>query len=109
MKKKFYLICMSFDGSYQKEPYFFESIEEAWEYANNLGSKWYFYPFYFVGSGKSIADAPDMLTGLIGKRISTIKKIFKKTSEQKVNIGLDASDYMFAITELLHEKDYLAV
>jgi len=42
------IICMSFDGDYQTEKPEFDTIEEAWEYSNDLGSKWYFYPFHFV-------------------------------------------------------------
>ena len=82
------LICMGFDGEYQTERPDFEDIDAAWEYSNDLGSKWYFYPFHFVTtkSGKTIVDAPYPFGHAEGRRTASIVKIFddySKTEEAK--------------------------
>jgi len=75
---------MAFDGEYRKEAPLFESIEKANEYSNDLGSKWFFYPFHFVTteSYKTIIDAGYGLTHLEKLRTSTVAKIFKKLTEK---------------------------
>ena len=55
------LICMAFDGDYVTERLEFKSIDDAWEYSNNLGSKWFFFPFHFVIKNLTIKDSPDLL------------------------------------------------
>jgi hypothetical protein len=105
--KKYYAILFSFDGDYQKESPQFDEISKVWDYINNLGSKWYFYPFCFVASNKTIQDAPDLLTGLIGKRITTIKKLFIKTFKNCKDEEADYYDYSFLLLSNLHESDYL--
>jgi len=66
---------MSFDGDYQRERLKFDTIGEAWEYSNDLGSKWFFYPFHFVVKGETIKDAPAMLDYMKNKRIKTVQKV----------------------------------
>jgi hypothetical protein len=95
--KKYQVICMSFDGEYKRESAKHETVEDAWEYANDLGSKWYFYPFYFVVSGNTIKDAPDELQNLIGKRISTAARIFKTHSEKTETQGMDVEQFMYSL------------
>ena len=71
------VMCMSFDGDSQLEKPSFESTDEAWEYANDLGCKWFFYPFCFVvtDSGKTVVDAPDMLDDIFnGRRVASVKR-----------------------------------
>jgi len=104
--KNYNVLFLSFDGDSQKEGNFNE-ISEAWDYVNDIGSKWYFYPFCFVVSNKTIKDAPDLLPFFIGKRITTVKKAFKKLYEQTKDQRLDVYDYMFAMSDNLHEIDYL--
>ena len=92
------LICMSFDGDYQTEKPEFETIDETWDYANNLGSRWYFYPFYFVieTDEKKIADTGSYLEHLIGLTLEIVSGIFLSHSE---NPEMDGADYeAFAIT-----------
>lgn len=99
MAKKYQLICMAFDGAYVTETPEFESIEDAWEYSNNLGSKWYFYPFHFVIKGVTIKDTPDQLRYFNNKRIKTIKKKFNQLSKKPELIGADVDDFMFALID----------
>ena len=93
------LICMSFDGEYKTEAPEFESIEATWEYANDLGSKWFFYPFCFVttASGKTIAAAPELLERFTGQRTRKVAAVFKQESEKAENENADAEKYAFAL------------
>ncbi len=72
------LICMSFDGNFVTERDEFDSVAEAWECSENLGSKWYFYPFHFVvsASKKTVIDAGQWLEHFNGKRLDTVRSRF---------------------------------
>jgi hypothetical protein len=107
--KTYYAILFSFDGEYQKETPQFDEISKVLDYINDLGSKWFFYPFCFVASGKTIANSPEQITFFNGKRIATVKKYFHKTFELTKDQNLDVYDYMYEIQATLHEKDYLSV
>lgn len=91
------LICMSFDGEYQTERPTFKTIEDAWEYSNDLGSKWYFYPFHFVTSesGKTIKDSPYPLTHLIGVRTKSVANLFCAASEREDMQGVGVVEFVF--------------
>ncbi len=67
---------MSFDGEYQLESPKFETIDEVWEYSNNIGSKWFFYPFHFAVSGSTVVDPPPLLEMFNRKRIKTVAREF---------------------------------
>jgi hypothetical protein len=99
MKKELYLICMSFDGEFQTESEKFENIQDAWEHSNNLGSKWYFYPFHFVCKGKTIKEAGYGLTHFENKRITSIQKAFKTLQDKcdKANISMNAEEFWMAL------------
>ena len=86
---------MSFDGEYKRENPEFETIENAWNYADDLGSKWFFYPFLFVVSGNRIIDTPDLLSGLKRKQIKTIQKIFNQLSKMPEMEGADYEEFAF--------------
>ena len=91
MKTK--LIVMSFDGDYQTERPEFETVEQAWEHSNDLGSRWFFYPFHFVttASGKTVKAAPDGLSQFEGMRLSKVASIFAETAKlpEMKNAGVD--------------------
>lgn len=95
--KKYQIICMGFDGEYKREHPTFETIEDASESGNDLGSKWFFYPFQFVVSGETIRDAGYGLTHLEGKRISTVAKIFKKHSERPDMQGANVEKFWMSL------------
>ena len=91
------LICMSFDGDYVTERPEFESIEDAWEYSNDLGSKWYFYPFHFVIKDVTIKDTPIHLDILLTNESQLLKKLFKRLSTRSDLINCDHDEYLNAI------------
>jgi len=76
------LIVMSFDGDYTVEHGGFKTVSEAWEWSNNMGSRWFFYPFHFVtsASGKTIKDASELLDWTVGQRVTTVQKVFDRVS-----------------------------
>lgn len=94
------LICMSFDGEYQTECQEFKSVDEAGAYSNELGSRWFFYPFHFIvtKSGKTIVEAPELLGKLKNKRVSTVAKLFNKISKRPDVQGYDPINYALTIT-----------
>ena len=96
---RYRLICMSFDGEYQVERPTFDTLDEVANYANDLGSKWYFYPFTFAvtASAKTIADSVFPLDWAKGKRVKTVARIFKAASEKPENHNMDAEQYAFAV------------
>jgi hypothetical protein len=89
------LILMSFNGEYQTEHPEFETIEKAWDYENDLGSKWYYYPFPFVISGNTIRGAGYMMEWTIGRKVKTIQKIFKAFSEKEECLNMGVEEFAF--------------
>lgn len=87
---------MSFDGEFKTERPEFDSIKEAWEYSNNLGSKWYFYPFHFITtqSGKTIRSCPNNLETFDNLRVKTVKEIFNRISKIDEAQGVSAERYV---------------
>lgn len=101
------LICMSFDGEYQTEhprdEDTFESVEKAWDWASDMGSRWFFYPFCFVvsASGETIKDAQFPLEFLIGKKVRTVMNLFEKTSKLPELKDADCDEFAFAVSNSL--------
>jgi hypothetical protein len=93
------LICMAFDGDYVTERHEFESIEDAWEYSNNLGSKWWFFPFHFVIKSKTIKGSPINLEYFNNKRIKTVSKIFNRLSNDPELQGVDCDGFTLALID----------
>lgn len=92
------LIVMSFDGDYQTEREEFENVDDAWSYAGNLGSKWYFYPFHFVvNQAGEVVGAPEMMTHLEGLSIEDVAEHFKEVSQSSGAQGVDAEAYAFMV------------
>lgn len=95
----FNLIVMAFDGDAQVERVGFKTIEEAWEHDNDMGSRWYFYPFHFVttASSKTVIDAGWGLEELKGKRLKTVRALFKELSEQPDMENAGVEDFIYEI------------
>ena len=93
------LICMSFDGDFVKETTE-KTIEDCWKRSNDMGSRWYFYPFHFVvtESLKTIVDTPNMLENLKRRKVSTIKKLFQELSQLDENDGCTVDEFVFQLS-----------
>lgn len=93
------LICMSFDGDYVKERAEFKTTDEAWEYSNDLGSKWHFYPFHFIttASGKTIKAAPELLEHFIGCRTKRVAAEFERVSKTPEAANADCEQFIFLL------------
>ena len=102
------IICMSFDGEYQTERPSFKTAADAWNYSEDLGSKWYFYPFHFVvtESGKTILAAGYGLEWTAGLRTKTVQKAFEQFSKTDEARGVDAGTFAYNITETLEANGY---
>ena len=102
---KYKLILMSFDGEYVTERTrfveTFDTVDAAWEHYNDLGSKWFFYPFPFVvtESGLTIVSCADWLGVFSGKRVATVEKLFKKVQAMSETAGMDTEEYMFYVLD----------
>ena len=104
MKKSYDLICMSFDGDYVTEMRGFEDIQSAWDRSSDMGSRWFFYPFHFVVTpGGTIADTPNM-QWLKGKRLKTVRKMFKYASERDETQGFDPDMFAFYLWDMYGDK-----
>lgn len=94
------LVCMSFDGDCQFEYPNDNSVDGCWDYNDDMGSRWYFYPFRFVVIGNSniVKSAPEKAKWLEGKRLSTVVRMFKAMSEklsEDCKCGID--EYMYLL------------
>lgn len=95
--EKYKLICMSFDGEYITETHG-DDVQELWEHSANLGSKWFFYPFHFVCTDKTIKESYFPVEWLQGKRIITVKNLFKKLNDELTLRGvtdMEADEFLF--------------
>jgi len=92
------LIVMSFDGDYKTESPQFENIDDAWDYANDLGSKWYFYPFYFVvDQAGEVVATPQLMEHLEGLTVEDLAAHFKEVSETGDAKGVNAEQFAFMV------------
>ena len=99
MAKTYNLMVVSFDGDKKIETVNGD-VNDCWEHSNDMGSKWYFYPFHFVVSEKTVIDTPNELSIFKGKRIKTLLKVFKATNKRLVNEYIDADCDQFMLEML---------
>ena len=97
------LMFMSFDGETVNDSVH-ESIESAIEAIDNIGSKWYFYPYCLITKNQTVKEIfgslVNMQTGesclnerFGNKRIKTVKKAFNEASKKTEAVGLDVIDF----------------
>jgi hypothetical protein len=109
MDKKCKLICMSFDGDYVTEHPrgfdTFDSIESAWEHDNDMGSRWFFYPFHFVvnASGLTVIDTAELLEVFKGKRVNTVAREFERVSKLPEALNMDCDNFSFLLLDQVTE------
>jgi hypothetical protein len=94
---------MSFDGETQIESPVFDNEEDAWEYNDDIGSKWYFYPFRFLvtTSHKTIIGTCDDIQFALGKRLATVQRIFKKCSKEPEMQNADAENFALEVNQIM--------
>lgn len=80
MKTIYSAICFAPDGEYVRD-FYSDSKESISEEINNMGSRWFFYPFVFIATEKTIVEAPNCLEFLNGKRIKTVERFFKENED----------------------------
>ena len=80
MKTIYSAICFAPDGEYVRD-FYSDSKESISEDINNMGSRWFFYPFVFIATEKTIVEAPNCLEFLNGKRIKTVERFFKENED----------------------------
>ncbi len=72
------LICMAPDGATVREGQF-DSVESCWQRAQDMGSRWFFYPLHLVtGPSRSdlarIADTPRELEHWRGRSVRSLAR-----------------------------------
>ena len=107
------LILMSFDGSFVTDSTH-ENLESAFNTAENLGSKWFFYPFMFFTSGTKVIETGSGLIRMSDKKsfcelmfknrkFTTVIKIFQSVNsycEKNKIDDMDCFDYENLMIEL---------
>jgi hypothetical protein len=97
------LICMTFNGEHVTErgpiDGLFESVKNAAERSEDMGSRWFFYPFHFIlsASGKTVKAAPAPLEVLNGKRLSTVKALFERLAARKEAQNMGPDDFCYFV------------
>ena len=102
-EKKYKLVCMAFDGQFITDSEH-ETLEELEYSLQNLGSKWYFYPWSFAVKGQTVKESygqfVNMKTGICtiseifnGKRLKTVSKIFDKLSKKEEAQNVNCNDF----------------
>jgi hypothetical protein len=89
---------MSFNGDYVTEGTF-NSIQEAWERSEDMGSRWYFYPFHFVTteSGKTVRATPELLEHLNGVRVREVARHFASVAATPEAANANVEQFMFMV------------
>ena len=80
MKTIYSAICFAPNGEYVRD-FYSDSKESISEEINNMGSRWFFYPFVFIATEKTIVETPNCLEFLNGKRIKTVEQFFKENED----------------------------
>jgi hypothetical protein len=85
MKSQFALHCVAPDGESVTERNDFPSVESAWQRAEDMGSRWIFYPISIVttaGRAAIIRDVPEWFPEeWKGKRLATLLEAIAANSE----------------------------
>ena len=105
---------MAHDGKWQVEhnifsdDKLFDSVEDAWKHSNDMGSRWFFFPYHFVVNStlSTVVESPcDPLNFLARKRIKKVQKMFKKASEYPDAEGMEVDEFMFFLAEMFSDEN----
>jgi hypothetical protein len=109
--KNYRLLQFAFDGYYVTDSEH-ETIEDARETSEDLGSKWFFYPLTVIASGQTVKETGGAFyntqTGacllsekLKGKRVKTVCKILSEASKKPELIGCEWDEFESYLLETL--------
>jgi len=80
------------------EPEQFENTDDAWTYASELGSKWFFYPFHFVvNQAGEVVSAPSPMEHMEGATVEDVAAHFREVSEGLKGLEVDAEAFVFMV------------
>ena len=68
------------DGDHRTEGEF-ETVEDAWDYINDMGSRWYFYPVNVVSDHDIIIESPDGFDYLNGMNVRDLANVATELSD----------------------------
>ena len=95
--KTYALRCLAPDGEYITERDDFPTIETAWNRANDMGSRWFFYPVGVVTSTGPSAIIRDVPCGMpkewIGKRFARLCAAFATDSQHACDYANGETPY----------------
>jgi len=80
MKTVYSAICFAPDGEHVRD-FYSDSKDSVSDEIAHMGSRWFFYPFVFIATEKTIVYAPDCLEFLNGKRVKTVERFFKENKD----------------------------
>jgi hypothetical protein len=84
-KSKYQLRCIAPDGEHVVERRNFPTVEDAWRRADDMGSRWIFYPVCVVtGLAKVVAIPQGMTEYWVGRNFSTLCKAIAENPEDIV-------------------------
>lgn len=80
------IMLMAEDGEYAFDNSIHDTIDDAWGYASDFGSKWIFYPYAFIVNDAklTVMAGCDHLEYMKGKRIKTVQKLFKANYDEHI-------------------------
>ena len=94
------LICVSFDGDYVTEGSEFKTVDDAVDRNEDMGSRWFFYPFRFVtGPRGRIIETCLGLELFTNRNIDTVSRILEQASGYAEAEGMDAEEYVSFIQD----------
>ena len=89
MEGKYRAVLFSLDGGYITDFIGKKTKKEVQDCINSMGSRWFYYPLWTIGTDKTIVETPEGFSELKNKRILTVKKyIQENTDEVQTKLGI---------------------
>ena len=93
----FSLIPMGFEGEFNiNEPNQWETLEDALDFIEDMGSRWCMYPFIFIVKGEVIVHPAEAR----GKTVKQVSKLFAEISEGDCEEEYDSLDYLHQLNKV---------
>lgn len=91
------LVVMAFDGETKTEGEF-DSVEAAWARDDDMGSRWYFYPFHLVvdEDGK-VEDCADEMSWTKGMTLADVSARFAEHAARPEMQGADVLEFVLSM------------